>query len=234
LRIGDDGAVDVERVVLETPEEAAAAAAELLAQAARRGDSIVLSGGSTPRRAYELAAETEADWSRAQVWLADERVVPIEDARSNARLVRETLLDRLTFAPPTHFVRTELGADEAAADYDRQLSSVVMGLVLLGVGPDGHTASLFPYASSLDERERLAVAAEPGLEPFVPRVTLTVPALRSAARVVFLVSGREKAAAVREAFGRPPSPATPASLVRSERGTTTAILDAAVARLLDQ
>lgn len=234
MRIGDDGAVDVELVVLETPEEAAAAAADLLAQAARRGDSIVLSGGATPRRAYELAAEAEADWSRAQVWLADERVVPVEDPHSNARLVRETLLDRLTFAPATHFVRTELEADEAAADYERQLRSAVLGLVLLGIGPDGHTASLFPHASSLDERERVAVAAAPGLEPFVPRVTLTIPALRAAAHVVFLVTGGEKAAAVRRAFTEEPSPATPASLVRAETGATTAILDAAASSQLDQ
>jgi 6-phosphogluconolactonase len=234
LRIGDDRSVDVELVVAETPEGAALAAAGVLGEAARRGEAIALSGGSTPRRAYELAAEEETDWGRADVWLADERVVPAEDPRSNARLLRETLFDYLTLAPTTHLVRTELGPEEAAADYDRMLRSAHLGLVLLGIGPDGHTASLFPHASSLDEQERLAVAAEPGLEPFVPRVTLTLPALRTALRVVFLVTGAEKATAVRNAFAEPPSLETPASLVRAEGGRTTAILDAAAAGQLDQ
>ena len=107
-----------------------------------------------------------------------------------------------------------------------------LGLVLLGVGEDGHTASLFPDAPALDVRDRLAVAAEAGLAPFVPRVTLTIPALSSARRVVFLAVGAAKAEAVLRAFGQPPSPTTPASLVRSAGGTTTAILDeAAAARL---
>jgi 6-phosphogluconolactonase len=226
--------LDADLTVLPTPEAAALAAAELLARAARGGAAIALSGGSTPRRSYELAAEITPDWGNATVWLADERLVPPEDQRSNARLVEETLLVRLGRRPETHFVHTELPADESAADYDRALRSVDVGLVLLGVGPDGHTASLFPHAPSLVESDLLAVAAEAQFEPFVPRVTLTLPALRAAQAVVFLVTGAEKADAVKLAFGEEPSPATPASLVRSERGTTTVLLDAAAASLLDQ
>jgi 6-phosphogluconolactonase len=172
------------------------------------------------------------DWSRVDVWLADERVVPRDDSRSNARLVQETLLARLDRQPGTHFVRTELPADEAAAEYDDALRGVDLGLVLLGIGPDGHTASLFPSASSLDETERRAVAAVPGLEPFVPRVTMTLPALCAAQHVLFLVTGAEKADAVRRAFAEEPSHATPASLVRSKSGLTTALLDAAAATRL--
>jgi 6-phosphogluconolactonase len=156
-------------------------------------------------------------------------VVPADDLRSNARLVHETLLARLDRQPRTHFVRTELTPEDAADEYDRALSGTELALALLGIGPDGHTASLFPHAPSLEESARLAVAAEAALEPFVPRVTLTRAALGAAAHVVFLVTGAEKTDAVRRAFAEQPSAATPASLVRSARGTTSALLDAAAA-----
>ncbi|TML45209.1 MAG: 6-phosphogluconolactonase, partial [Actinobacteria bacterium] len=132
-----------------------------------------------------------------------------------------------------HFVATELTPEEAAAKYDREVRETRLELALLGVGPDGHTASLFPGAPSLEERERHAVAAQAQFEPFVPRVTLTILALEAAEQVVFLVTGEDKADAARSAFGEPPSRGTPASLIRSTSGTTTAILDRAAAKLLD-
>jgi 6-phosphogluconolactonase len=221
-------------VVRETAEDAAEEAAQRLAAAARAGAAIALSGGSTPRRAYELAAAMEPDWSGASVWLADERVVPLDDDRSNARLARTVLLASLASLPEVHLVRTELGPSRAAAAYDEELAGIGLELVLLGIGPDGHTASLFPDAPALAERTQLAVAAEAGLEPFVPRVTMTIPALSAARAVLFLATGAEKAEAVSRAFGGEPSPTTPASLVRSREGMTTAIVDAAAARLLDQ
>jgi 6-phosphogluconolactonase len=224
--------LDVELTVFGTPEEASLAAAGLLAQAAPNGGAIALSGGSTPRASYELAPAMESDWSGVDVWLADERVVPLDDPRSNARLVQETLLAGLDRRPQTHFVRTDLAPEDAAAEYDQALRGTELTFALLGIGPDGHTASLFPHAPSLDEAERLAVAAQAGLEPFVPRVTLTLTALGTAAQVVFLVTGVEKAEAVSRAFAGEPSPATPASLVRSRRGTTSALLDAAAASAL--
>ena len=131
-----------------------------------------------------------------------------------------------------HAFAPELSADEAAATYDAELRGEPLDLVLLGLGADGHTASLFPEASTLDEDERLAVAAAPGLEPFVERVTMTIPALESGAHVVFLAVGEGKADAVRRAFATAPSTSTPASLVRSREGRTTVILDAAAASLL--
>jgi 6-phosphogluconolactonase len=226
--------VNVELVVVEDGEAAAATAAERLVASAREGEHIVLSGGSTPRRAYELAAELERDWSPCELWLGDERCVPPEDERSNARLLREALLDRLALAPrAVHLVRTELPPDEAADAYAAELEAAgPPTLALMGIGPDGHTASLFPGAPALDEPRRLVVAAAPGLEPWIERVTLTIPAFASARALVYLAVGSEKAEATRRAFAEPPSKDTPASLVRSAAGPTTAILDHAAATLL--
>lgn len=223
----------VELVVVPDAEAAATLAAAELVHAARAGLHIALSGGSTPRRAYELAAATEPDWSHASVWWSDERAVPPEDPRSNYRLAQEALLSRLARPPAAvHRIRGELGAAAAAAELDAALQGVGLGLVLLGLGGDGHTASLFPGKASVAERARLAVAAEPGLEPWVERVTLTVTAHCAAARVVFLAVGAGKAEAALRAFGGKPDPATPASLVRSRTGVTLAVLDEAAARLL--
>lgn len=223
--------MDVELVVAETAEEAAVTAGALLADAAAAGASLALAGGSTPRRAYELAAAACPDWGRAEIWLGDERCVAAEDERSNLRLVRESLLTGVRRPPVVHAVPTELPPVAAAEAYDAALRARArpLDLVLLGLGSDGHTASLFPNAPSLAERERLAVAAEPGLEPWVERVTLTIPALAAARHVVFLAVGADKAAAAAAAFGGSPTTATPASLVRSAGGRTTAILDAAAA-----
>ncbi len=223
----------VELAVVHDAEAAAALAAAELVRAARAGLHIALSGGSTPRRAYELAAAAEPDWSHATVWWSDERAVPPDDRRSNYLLAEEALLSRLCRPPAAvHRIRGELGAAAAAAELDAALQGVELGLVLLGLGGDGHTASLFPGKASVVERERLAIAAEPGLEPWVERVTLTVPAHCAARRVVFLTLGAAKAEAALRAFGGPPDPATPASLVRSRTGITLAILDDAAARLL--
>jgi 6-phosphogluconolactonase len=126
-------------------------------------------------------------------------------------------------------IRGELGAEQAAREYDELLRGVSLDFVLLGIGPDGHTASLFPDQPTLDERERRAIPAESTLEPFVDRVTLTVPVLGSAPAVVFIVTGEEKADAVERAFGRPPDRSTPSSLIRSAQGRTTVVADAAAA-----
>jgi 6-phosphogluconolactonase len=215
---------------LRIPASADAArreAAELLAEAAGRGGHLALSGGSTPGPAYELAAELAPDWSATEIWFADERCVPPDDERSNYRLVRERLLARLACSPAAeHRIRGERPADEAADAYNRELDSLVLDLVLLGIGADGHTASLFPNDPALDEQKRRAVAVR---RPDVDRVTLTPPVLQSASAVIFLAVGDDKAEAVRRAFAEPPSPATPASLVRARRGKTYVLLDRAAA-----
>jgi 6-phosphogluconolactonase len=192
-----------------------------------RGGHVALSGGSTPGPAYELAAALQPDWSRSELWFADERCVALDDERSNYRLVRERLLDRLEGRPAAeHRVRGELPPEEAAELYDSELRGVTLDFALLGIGPDGHTASLFPMDPALEKRERRAVAVH---RPDADRVTMTIPVLRDAAMVVFLVVGRDKAPAVARALGDITDPATPASLVRSERGTTYGFLDRAAA-----
>ena len=223
----------VELTVCPDAEEAASVVAYELVAAARDGQTIALTGGTSPGRAYELAAQREPDWSPASLWWGDERCVPPEDERSNFRLARETLLDGLE-APPREVqrIRGELGAEEAAQEYDLLLNGVQLDFVLLGLGPDGHVASLFPGEPTLDERERRAIPAEARLEPLVDRVTMTVPTLSSAPAVVFIVTGEKKAEAVEHAFAHPPSPATPASLIRSTAGRTSLIADAAAAAAL--
>jgi 6-phosphogluconolactonase len=219
--------VDVEVRVAGSAAEAEKEAAELMARQAELGGHIALSGGSTPRPAYELAARLRPDWSRAEVWFADERCVPPDDERSNYRLVRESLLDRLDRPPAAeHRVRGELSPEDAAEAYDAELQGVVFDLALLGIGPDGHTASLFPNDPALDELRRRALAVD---RPDVARVTATIPQLNVSRTVVFLAVGGEKADAVTRAFAAEPGPATPASLVRSESGTTIALLDRASA-----
>jgi 6-phosphogluconolactonase len=215
----------VELVIARDEEDAARHAAELLAAAARRGTPVALSGGSTPRRAYELAAELERDWSRVQAWLGDERCVPPDDPLSNLRLVRESLVVRTLLQPTLHPIDTTLPPARAAAAYDAELEGVELGLAFQGIGPDGHTASLYPHAPALDVTDARVVAAPAQLEPWVDRVTMTVRMLCSAPEVVFLVVGADKAEAARRAFVEPPSQATPASLVRSLTGRTVAILD---------
>jgi 6-phosphogluconolactonase len=223
---------DVELVVVADANEVAAAVAERLARAAREGGHIALTGGKTPELAYEEAAKREPDWSRSEIWWSDERCVPPDDDLSNFALAKCTLLDRLECGPrAVHRIKGELGKEEAAADYERELDDTIFDLELLGIGKDGHVASLFPNAPTLRQRRRV-LPAEPGLEPFVDRVTLSIPALNSARAIVFAVSGAEKAEAARRAFASEPGPETPASLVRAPSGRTTAILDRAAAAKL--
>ena len=222
---------DVEIVVAADPAQAVA---ERIAAAVESGGHVVLTGGSTPRRAYELAAGLAPDWSGVEVWWSDERCVPPDDERSNYGMVKAALLDRLATSPSAvHRMRGELGRAAGAADYERELGALGrFDLLLLGLGPDGHVASLYPGQPTLDETERRAIGAEAHLEPFVDRITLTLPLLRAARAVVFLVAGADKADAVRRAFAGEPSRATPGSLVRALGGTTTAVLDAAAAAAL--
>ena len=224
----------VDITVVDDAEEAARLVAERLAEQARAGGGIVLTGGSTPRRAYELATELEPDWSRAELWWGDERCVPPDDEESNYAMAKAALLDRIEQLPgAVHRMRGELGRDAGAAEYERELTGVGdFDLVLLGLGPDGHVASLFPNFPSLDVTDRSVIGSEAGHEPFVDRISLTLPRIGATRELLFLVTGDDKADAVSRALAGEPSPATPGSLARATGGTTRAVLDRAAAAKL--
>jgi len=220
----------VSSVELQVLDDPAAAAAELLAHAVHRGGHVVLPGGSVAS-VFRRAAELAPDWSAVDVWWGDERAVGPDDERSNYRLAKEELLDHLQTPPRgVHRIEGELGAEEAAARYDASLAGVPLGFALNGIGPDGHTASLFPNGPEQDERSRRAVATMATRDPLVPRVSLTIPAFASTNLVVYLAVGEGKAEAVRRALPEEPSPQTPASLVRGRQ--TIALVDAAAAAQL--
>jgi 6-phosphogluconolactonase len=235
----------IELTVLEDAEAAARACAELVAatiEAARaeRGVAhLALAGGSTPARCYQLLAEIVTDWREVHLWFGDERCVPLDDPDSNHLLVRGMLLDRLPDDPgrPRPVVHAVARAGDgdppaAAADYERELRDALQGdpptldLALLGLGEDGHTASLFPDDPALKERERLVVAVR-GRKPPPDRVTFTLPVLRAARATVVLTAGAGKAEAVRAMLAGP-SPHTPASLL-GEGGAVELIADRAAA-----
>ena len=229
-----------ETLVLEDP---AGECASRLAAAAAAGSHIALTGGSTPRISYHRLASMDVHWSGATLWFGDERCVPPDDELSNYRMAKEALLDRLHSAddggPDVKRIPAERGPNAGAEDYERELRETLgeelprLDVVLLGLGPDAHVASLFPGQPTLEVQGRLAVGVdEAGHEPYVPRVSLTLPVINSARSVVFLVSGEGKSDAVARAFGHEPDPAAPASRVRPHSGELTVLLDAGAARAL--
>lgn len=185
-----------EFTVLETPEDVAAAAAAEIAEAIRAGArTLVLAGGTTPRRCYELLAGLDVEWGRVAILFGDERCVPASHPDSNYLMAREALLDQV--APATvHRMPAELGPDEGAAQYAPVVASLApLDVVILGIGEDGHTASLFPGHPALKSR-RWVVGIRNSPKPPPERVTLTLRALRGARRVIILATGAGKAEAV--------------------------------------
>jgi len=218
--------VNAEIRVLDNPAEEAA---ELLAAASGH---LALTGGSTPKAAYERVAELRQDWTGVDFWFTDERCVPPDHEHSNFGMADRALLSRAEGAT-VHRMRGELGPDEGAVAYGAELDESgpeVLDLILVGVGPDAHICSLFPGDAALAERDRRVVGVEtPGMAPLVSRITLTLPVVSSSGQIVFLVTGEDKAEAVRRVFAGPPDPDAPGSLVE---GNVMALLDpAAAARL---
>jgi 6-phosphogluconolactonase len=198
---------------------------------------LALSGGSTPRRTYELLGEKPAELERVEVWFADERCVGPEDEQSNYRLVAETLLAPAGIAPEmVHRMQGELGPEEGARRYAQALregleSGVqelpVLDLIVLGIGADGHVASLFPGSPTLDAGDDvLCLGVRDSPKPPPERITLSLAVLRAARRCLLLATGASKADAIDAALGEP-SRHVPASLLRRER--LTVIVDDAAA-----
>jgi 6-phosphogluconolactonase len=214
---------------LQVIDDPAAVAAALLVDGAGH---LCITGGSTPRVAYERAAAGRSDWSGVDFWFTDERCVPPDHEHSNFRMAHEALLAGAGGAV-VHRMKGELGPTEGAADYEREYEAAgdpVFDLILLGLGPDAHTCSLFPGDDAVFERERPVVGVEtPGMAPLVSRITLTLSVVNASRKIVFLVTGADKADAVARAFAGPADPSAPASLVDGE---VTVLLDqAAAARL---
>jgi 6-phosphogluconolactonase len=251
--------VDVpEIVVCSDPAGVIDQAVRLLVEAAgasiaERGRfAIALAGGSTPRPLYERLAALPArggiDWRKVELFWSDERCVPPDDEHSNHRLARETLLDHVPVAAERiHRMRGEdPDAERAAAEYERVLRWALGGssgrpprldLVLLGLGPEGHIASLFPGSRAIFESERLVAAVRHAgdPEPRLDRLTLTPPAINAAREVVFLVSGSEKAGAVRASLEGPRDPERwPAQTIAPVEGRETWVVDRAAAAELSR
>jgi len=221
---------DAETVAQRT---AAHVARQLQSAREQRGVAhLALSGGTTPGRTYELLAASPDDLASVEVWFADERCVGPEDEESNYRLAVETLLAGGAVAPErVHRMVGELGPDEGARLYAEELVRAlaadrvrlpVLDLILLGIGPDGHVASLFPGAATLDAGDdAVCLGVRDSPKPPPERITLSLAVLRAARECVLIATGAGKADALAAALGEP-SRHVPASLLRRERLTVIA------------
>jgi 6-phosphogluconolactonase len=230
-------------------DAAAAAIAECAAEAvgARGRFTLALAGGGTPRATYERLAQAplrdRMPWDRTWIFFGDERGVPPDHRDSNYRMANEALLSRVP-VPAGHIARIRGEADDpetAAADYARRLSEVFeskrgelprFDLILLGMGVDGHTGSLFPGSPVLKEVFRTVAAVHAAAASIPQRFTFTLPVINTAARVMFLVAGGEKAKVLKAVLKEPTS-GLPAALVRPATGRLTWLLDRAAAALID-
>jgi 6-phosphogluconolactonase len=234
-------AADADAVARDAAQRVTALAREAIESRGRF--SAALSGGSTPGKLYRLLAEepyrARMPWEQVYLFWGDERCVPPDDPGSNYQLAKETLLARVPIpAGNVHRMRGELEPEAAAQAYERALQDFFCGprtrfdLVLLGLGEDGHTASLFPGSPQLAERERLAVPATASYQGRpAQRVTLTLPAINTARLVMFLVTGSAKAEVV-QAVVQGPAGHLPAQHIQPVAGQLTWLLDAAAASLL--
>lgn len=243
-------------LICRDPDALAARAADLIIESARdavrwRGRfTLVLAGGTAPQKTYQLLGQPErvaaSPWSQSLLFFGDERFVPPEDERSNFRMVQLALLARVPVASSQVFpVPTQAGsAAEAAATYAAELAWFFattlhaapprFDLVVLGLGEDGHTASLLPGSPALHVEDTCATWTPPGaLPPRVDRITLTYPVLNAARQIVFLVSGEKKAGALRTVLeGQPSRDQCPAAGIRPADGTVTWLVDEDAAQLL--
>lgn len=235
------------REVIVVPDKRAlaeAAAQRLIARisANPQRPTVCLTGGSTPQQLYELLATSpwreKVPWARVHWSMSDDRFVPYDDPLSNIGMARKAFLDACAPAENVHTISTNTATpDEAAELYERELrqfhapsldkDSPLFDIVLMGVGPDGHTASLFPGTSALTEPDKWVVGVpRANVAPFVPRVSLTLPCLASTREMLFLVSGHEK----KEILGEVLTGGNlPAARAQSLHGETVWLVDEAAA-----
>lgn len=238
-------AVKVEVVADEAALARAAAERFVALAAAAIGEhgrfAVALSGGETPQPTYRLLATAEfssrLDWSSVYFFWGDERCVPPSHPESNFRMAHESLLSHILLpAENVHRLRAELPPHQAAQEYERELRIFFaesalprFDLVLLGLGEDGHIASLFPGSLLLHEKARW-VSADYVEKLAAWRITLTPPALNAAAQIIFLISGQDKAARLREVWSGPHQPdLLPAQIIRPSDGEVLWLVDAAAA-----
>jgi 6-phosphogluconolactonase len=232
-------------VSFEVVQDPARSCAALMVGAASGGGDIVLAGGSTPKAAYghfvEAVQKVGLGLEGTTLWLGDERCVDPSDERSNYRMIRESLLDPLgerPDLPEIHPMHGELGPEVGAAEYASLLEKSgppEFELLLLGIGPDAHTLSLFPGQATVTEREKLVVGVpEAGHDPFVPRISMTLGAVALARQVVLLATGESKAQAIAASFGpdATPDPAVPCSLLGDAAKDLVVLIDPAAASQL--
>ncbi len=216
--------------------------------AARGVARIAISGGSTPKATFQVLADpaqpwrARMNWSKLDLWWVDERCVPPGHPDSNYRMTREAMLDHVPLAPTQiHRIQGEREPEAAAARYESELRNSFrlegaelprFDVVQLGMGPDGHTASLFPHTQALSEFGRLAVA-NPVEAKDAWRVTLTSPVINRASQVFFLIAGADKAQILQEVFtGQRDPERLPSQLIKPAGGILTLLLDRAAAALL--
>jgi 6-phosphogluconolactonase len=198
--------------------------------------TAALSGGSTPRMFYALLGSDRyraaVEWKKAHLFWADERIVPPDDPESNFRLAFETFISKVSLSPANiHRIKGEMDAGTAAREYEKEIQDVfgregfpAFDLVVLGVGEDGHTASLFPGSSALEERKRFAVPVYLA-KPKLDRVTLTLPVLNNALHVLVLASGRAKADVLQDILEQGNRKKYPAGLVEPVHGNIRWLID---------
>jgi 6-phosphogluconolactonase len=242
--------------VFSTPAAVAQAAAELFASSvaaavnARGIARVAISGGTTPKAMFGLLADpsqpfaSKVPWNKVDLYWVDERCVPPDDAESNYRMTRETLLSKVPLpAEQIHRMEGELEPEVAAARYEAAIrngfklegaETPTFDLVMLGMGDDGHTASLFPHTEALNDMTHIVVANHvPQKDTW--RVTLTWPVINQGREVAFLIEGEKKAQVLREVFQGPYQPETyPSQIIRPASGRLTLLLDAAAAAKLPE
>jgi 6-phosphogluconolactonase len=240
------------RLLANADAIAQAAAAEFLDAALeavrQKGSfSVALAGGSTPKDLYGLLSsdplQAKVPWSKIQFFFGDERHVPPDDPDSNFRMATEAMLAKAPIDPKqVHRIKSEKpNASEAAQEYEQELRESFklkpdelprFDLVLLGMGPEGHTASLFPGTKALREQRRLVVSNWVG-KLYTDRITLTPPVLNNAARIIFMAHGAEKAPALKAVLEGPYEPEQlPAQMITSPKGRVVWLVDPSAASML--